>query len=77
MLIVHASDFTGDDAAAFLHAAALASCGAQLITLHAGEVEPQPQPGALELPARWGRPIEHELVQIASPTGARRQNSLR
>lgn len=66
MLIVHASDFTGDDAAAFLHGAALASRGATLITLHTGEAEPQPQPGAPELAARWGRPIEHELVQIAS-----------
>lgn len=61
MLIVHASDLTGDDAAAFLHAAALASHGARLITLHAGEAERQPAPSAPELAARWGRPIDHEL----------------
>lgn len=69
MLIVHASDFTGDDAAASLHAAALASRGARLITLHArpaGHDEHAPSPGASELAARWGRPIGHELVQIAS-----------
>jgi nucleotide-binding universal stress UspA family protein len=74
MLIVHASDLTGDDDAAFLHAAALASRGARLITLHAGPAGPvrddehEPSPGAAELAARWGRPIDHELVQIASIT---------
>lgn len=74
MLIVHASDLTGDDDAAFLHAAALASRGARLITLHAGPAGPvrdnehEPSPGAAELAARWGRPVDHELVQIASIT---------
>jgi hypothetical protein len=33
-LIVHASDLTGDDDAAFFHPAALASRGARRITLH-------------------------------------------
>ncbi|HEX8109772.1 MAG TPA: universal stress protein [Kofleriaceae bacterium] len=72
MLIIHASDFTGDDAAASLHAAALASRGARLITLHTGPARPvghdehEPSPGATELAARWGRTIDHELVQIAS-----------
>lgn len=66
MLIVHASDLTGDDAAAFLHAAALASRGARLITLHAGEAERPAPPSAPELAARWGRPIDHELRWIDS-----------
>lgn len=66
MLIVHAADLTGDDAAAVLHAAALASRGARLITLHAGQDDREPSPGAPELAARWGRPIDHELVRIAS-----------
>jgi nucleotide-binding universal stress UspA family protein len=74
MLIVHASDLTGDDAAAHLHAAALASRGARLITLHAGPDGPvypeqqEPSPRVAELAARWGRPIDHERVEIASVT---------
>lgn len=65
MLIVHACDFTGDDASAVLHAAALASHGARLITLHAGKDDREPSPNAPELAARWGRQIDRELMQIA------------
>jgi hypothetical protein len=30
--------------------------------------EHEPSPGAAELAARWRRPIDHELVQIANVT---------
>ena len=63
MLIAHASDFSGDDASAFLHAAALTRNGSRLVTLHAGPEERVPA-DASELAARWGRPIEHELHRI-------------
>lgn len=65
MRIVHACDFTGDDVPAVLHAAALASRGARLITLHAGRDDREPSPSPPELAARWGRPIDRELVRIA------------
>jgi nucleotide-binding universal stress UspA family protein len=65
MLIVHASDLTGDDAGAFVHAAALARDGARVITVHAGSAGDPALPGASELAARWGRPIDHELRRIA------------
>lgn len=60
MLIAHASDLSGDDASAFLHAAALTRNGARLVTLHAGR-EARVLIDASELAARWGRPIEHQL----------------
>lgn len=63
MLIAHASDLTGDDTAAFLHAAALTRDGARLITVHAGP-EADAGPAASELAARWGRPIAHELRRV-------------
>lgn len=64
MLIAHASDLTGDDAAAFLHAAALAQNGARLVTIHAGPGGSALSPSASELAARWGRPIDHELRRV-------------
>ncbi|HEU4732952.1 MAG TPA: universal stress protein [Kofleriaceae bacterium] len=64
MLIAHASDLTGDDAAAFLHAAALARNGSRFLTIHAGNGGEAPSPTASELAARWGRPIDHELRRV-------------
>jgi len=63
MLIAHASDFSGDDASAFLHAAALTRNGSRLVTLHAGPEDRVPA-DASALAARWGRPIEHELRRV-------------
>ena len=63
MVIAHASELTGDDALAFVHAAALAAAGhARLVTVHgnAPASEVSRLPDAAELVARWGRPIEHE-----------------
>jgi len=57
--IVHTTDLTGDDEAAFVHAAALASAsGSRLITLHGnpGKVEAAALPDATKLTARWARP---------------------
>ncbi len=65
MLIVHASDLTGDDAGAWVHAAALARAGARLITVYAGAAGDGARPGAAELAARWGRPIDHALHRVA------------
>ncbi len=62
--IAHATDATGDDAPAFVHAAALAACAARrLVSVYAdvgGVVPPTPDAGALA--QRWGRPIEHQRV---------------
>jgi nucleotide-binding universal stress UspA family protein len=63
MLIAHASDLSGDDASAFLHAAALTRNGSRLVTLHAGPEERVPADTS-ELAARWGRRIEHELHRV-------------
>src|SRR5678816_4882622 len=63
MLIAHASDLSGDDTSAFLHAAALTRNGSRLVTLHAGLEERVPA-HASELAVRWGRPIEHELCRV-------------
>ena len=63
MLIAHASDFSGDDASAFLHAAALTRSGSRLVTLHAG-LEGGAPPDISELAAGWGRPIGHEIHRI-------------
>lgn len=63
MLIAHASDLSGDDTSAFLHAAALTRNGSRLVTLHAGPEEGVPADTA-ELAARWGRPIEYELHRV-------------
>jgi nucleotide-binding universal stress UspA family protein len=74
--IVHATDLTGDDVAAFHHAAALAAAsGAPLITIHgsAGTADPSRLPDALPLGVRWGRRIEqqrlcHECCDDAADT---------
>lgn len=63
MLIAHASDFSGDDASAFLHAAALTRDGSRLVTLHAGP-EGRVPVDASELAARWGHPTKHELHRV-------------
>ena len=63
MLIAHASDLTGDDTSAFLHAAALTRDGSRLITVHAGP-ETSALPSASQLAARWARPIPHELHRV-------------
>jgi hypothetical protein len=64
MLIAHASDLSGDDAAAFVHAAALAAAaGARLVTVSAGAIGSGREPDAPSLVARWGRPIDHAFVR--------------
>jgi nucleotide-binding universal stress UspA family protein len=63
MLIAHASDLSGDDTSAFLHAAALTGTGARLVTIHAGPEGSVP-PMASQLATRWGRPIAHELHRV-------------
>ncbi len=64
MLIAHATDLTGDDEAAFVHAAALASAsGARLVSLHAGVVEGSSATAA-QLASQWGRAIAHEFRRI-------------
>jgi nucleotide-binding universal stress UspA family protein len=65
MLIAHATDLTGDDGPAFLHAASLASTSrARLVTLYAGTDGAARGPDVTELAARWGRSILHELRRI-------------
>ena len=57
-VIAHATDLSGDDEAAFVHAAALAArCGARLLTVHAlqGGAARGPMPDAAPLLERWGR----------------------
>jgi nucleotide-binding universal stress UspA family protein len=62
MLIAHATDLTGDDAAAFIHASALAAASAsRLVTVH-GNAAPDTAsqlPDATELATRWARAIDH------------------
>lgn len=63
MLIAHATDLSGDDEAAFVHAAALAAAGgARLVSVHgnASGTGAARLPDAAVLAARWGRPIAHE-----------------
>jgi nucleotide-binding universal stress UspA family protein len=63
MLIAHATDLSGDDEAAFVHASALAAVGgARLVTLHGNPSGPEAArlPDAEALAARWGRKIAHE-----------------
>ncbi len=60
MLIAHATDLTGEDDAAFMHAAAIASAsGFPLISLYAGEPTGAARPDASELVHRWQRPTDH------------------
>lgn len=61
-IIAHATDLTGADRPAFVHAAALAAVsGARLVTVHgaapAGDASGLPD--AAPLAARWGRPVDH------------------
>lgn len=63
--IVHTTDLTGDDVAAFHHAAALAAAsGARLVTIHgnAASAEAGRLPDAAALAARWGRAIEQQRI---------------
>ena len=63
--IVHTTDLSGDDDAAFLHACALAAAsGARLITIHgnAAAAEASRLPDAAPLAARWGRTIGHDRI---------------
>jgi nucleotide-binding universal stress UspA family protein len=63
MLIGHATDLSGDDRAALLHAAALAvATGGRLVSVYDGHAS-----GSVpieELEARWRRRIVHELRRI-------------
>ncbi len=63
--IVHTTDLTGDDVAAFHHAAALAAAsGARLVTIHgnAAAADAAQLPDAAALAARWGRTIEQQRI---------------
>jgi nucleotide-binding universal stress UspA family protein len=60
MLIAHATDLTGDDELAFVHAAAIASAsGVPVVSLYAGVPSDAPRPDATVLARRWQRPIDH------------------
>jgi len=60
MLIAHATDLSGDDEAAFIHAAAIASASkSPVISLHAGTPTDAPRPDANELARRWHRTVDH------------------
>jgi len=64
-VIVHTTDLSGDDTAAFVHAAALAAANpARLVTLHgnAGPDQVARLPDAAELGRRWHRAIEHDRI---------------
>jgi nucleotide-binding universal stress UspA family protein len=64
-VIAHATDLSGDDEAAFLHACALAAAsGARLITIHANPAGASAAqlPDAAPFAARWGRPIEQHRI---------------
>lgn len=63
MLIAHATDLSGDDGAAFVHASALAAASsARLVTVHgnAPASEASRLPDASTFATRWGRPIWHD-----------------
>ena len=63
--IAHTTALSGDDRAAFPHAAALAAAsGARLVTIHgnAAAAEASRLPDAAPLGARWGRPILHQRI---------------
>lgn len=65
MVIAHATDLTGDDRAAFIHASALAAAsGSRLVSVH-GNAAPDTAsqlPDAAELATRWARTIDHERM---------------
>jgi nucleotide-binding universal stress UspA family protein len=63
MLIAHATDLTGDDDAAFVHATALAvAARARLVTVHGnpGATAASALPDAAALASRWGHTLAHE-----------------
>ena len=63
MLIAHATDLTGDDEGALVHATALAAAGgARLVTIHGNpaQVTDADLPDAAALAVRWGRSVAHE-----------------
>ena len=63
MLIAHATDLTGDDDPAFVHATALAvAARAQLVTIHGNPAHAiaAELPDATALAARWGHVIAHD-----------------
>lgn len=65
MLIAHATDLSGHDEAAFVHATAIAAAAeARLVTIHgnAANVTPGALPDASALAARWGRTLQHDRV---------------
>lgn len=65
MLIAHATDLTGDDALAFIHASALAAASSsRLVTVH-GNAAPDTAPllpDATLLATRWTRMIDHVRI---------------
>jgi len=64
-VIAYTTDLSGDDAAAFVHACALAAAStSRLVTVHgnAPEATESRLPDAGVLSERWGRPIEHERM---------------
>lgn len=63
MLIAFATDLSGDDHNAFVHATGLAAAGgAQLVSIHGNpqHATAADLPDAAALAARWGRTISHE-----------------
>lgn len=63
MLIAYATDLSGADDSAFVHATALAATGgAQLCTIHGNpeHATATELPDAAALAARWGRTVSHE-----------------
>jgi len=73
MLIAYATDLSGDDQAAFVHASALAAAGgARLVTLYGDTAggEAARLPEAAVLAARWGRSIAHEQRRCAGAGAA-------
>lgn len=62
MLIAHATDLTGDDEPAFVHATAVASAArARLVSIHANAAS-STLPDAKALATRWGRSITHDRL---------------
>ncbi|MEZ4402602.1 MAG: universal stress protein [Kofleriaceae bacterium] len=62
-IIAHATDLTGDDRSAFIHASALAAASAaRLVSVHGNAPADQAErlPDVAPLAARWGRAITHE-----------------
>lgn len=65
MLIAHATDLSGADDVAFVHATALAATsGARLVSIHGNPdaATADALPDAAALAARWGRTIAHERL---------------